>query len=238
MIGWCEDDALFLFPLNISTPEDCQSAVHSYAPDLTDKHLNHLLSLYPSTEFHNSHFANGTLQLHAETYRCGRIFRDLAFTCQSVFVGERFADAGNEVYLYDQNQTAEKTFFELVGRYGIGVGHTSELPFIFGNLSIYSTPESKPTESDYRLRDRESRSWSSFVAIGRPSLEGHDTLQGWRPAAFEDENYGTYLIGGPFEGYSGSVGGNPQSRKHMADEKLWERCRFINSPEIVQELGY
>lgn len=96
-----------------------------------------------------------------------------------------------------------------------------------------------PSASDFRLRTQESRSWSSFTALGRPSLEGHDTLTGWEQATFDDENYGTYVIGGAYSGYAGTGSSSSSSaREVMAKEELTKRCGFINSPEIIKEMLY
>ena len=56
-------------------------------------------------------------------------------------------------------------------------------------------------------------------------------------ADFNDENYGVYVIGGPTPGYSGS-GGSANARAVVAAQKLQERCGFLNSPEIIQQLQY
>lgn len=149
------------------------------------------------------------------------------------------SNAGNDVYLYNQNQSMLTPILDYYGDYGFGVIHTSDLGYIFGNLSHFNQYDwpYNPTDSDKRLAIQQSRSWASFTALGKPSLEGHGTLQGWAKAQFDDENYGAYVIGGPYQGFSGS-GGNKLSKKHMAFAKLRERCGFLNSPEIVREIQY
>lgn len=150
------------------------------------------------------------------------------------------------------------------GEWGLGPVHTSELLYMFGNISRFDikgcvdrlsylkqTPSSRihllffrfaynPTPEDFYLQKHESRSFSSFVAVGRPSLDGHDTLPGWEKAQFADENYGTYVIGGGSPGYSGTGStSNAEARAVMAKkEKLSVRCGFLNSPEIVKEMRY
>ncbi len=236
MIGWCDHDAVLFTPDTINTPEETRRFIGNYLPGLSTAHLDHLLSMYPSSEFYSTHFPNGTVILDSEVYRCGRILRDAVFTCQPILYGQHIAQTGGDVYFYDQNQTVETKYWELyLGLYGLGVAHTSELPYVFGNITLF---DPQPSQSDLRLETEETRSWSSFTAVGRPSLENHKTLQGWQPAEFGNENYGTYVIGGPYEGYSGSTGGNAASQKIMAAERLSERCGFFNSPKIVKELLY
>jgi carboxylesterase type B len=240
MIGWCDNDAVLFTPSTVITPNDTYTQIRDYLPGMTDAHVHELLSLYPPSDFRTSHFPNGSVELHAEVYRCGRIIRDILFTCQPIHYGEAIAARGNAVYLYDQNQTMLTPALHSVGLYGLGVVHTSDLVFVFGNLSKFDVPgiPYHPSKSDFELRDQESRSWSTFAAIGEPSLEGHDTLPGWQKADFDDENFGVYVIGGPDRGFSGSTQSSPRARRVMAEEKLQERCGFLNRPDIVKELQY
>ena len=239
IIGWTDNDAVLFTPTDFNKPNDTYWFFRKYLPAFTEAHLDELLSIYPSSDFYTTYFANGDVKLHSEVYRSGRIFRDILFTCQPIYIGQAIAAAGNAVYFYDQNQTMLTPVLDAEGVYGEGAVHESELIYIFGNLSKYDVPgwPYHPRPSDFRLRVLESRSWSSFVAVGRPSLEGHKTLQGWEQAQFDDQNYGVYVIGGPSPGYSGS-GGDARARKIVAEEKLGQRCGFLNSPEIVKELQY
>jgi hypothetical protein len=96
-----------------------------------------------------------------------------------------------------------------------------------------------PRPSDFVLARQESKSWSSFTAVGQPTLEGHDTLAGWEKAEFEDENFGTYVIGGDYSGYSGTgPSSSAAAREIMAAEHLQARCGFLNSPEIRLQMRY
>ena len=159
----------------------------------------------------------------------------------NVITGQNLAAVGNPVYFYNQNQTMLGPALRVDGLAGMGPVHESEMIYVFGNLSKYDVAgyPYHPRPSDYRLQVVESASWSSFVAVGQPSLEGKETLQRWKQAEFpgENGNYGTYVIGGPHEGYAG-VGGDPKAIEAMNAEKLGERCGFLNSPEIVKEMQY
>lgn len=167
-------------------------------PAFSEANLQKLLSLYPRSSFYNSYFPGGKIKLHAEVYRLDRIYRDKLFTCQPIFIGmtnsllrsfaadillttgQNLAAVGNAVYFYNQNQTMLGPQLKKSGLAGAGPVHESELIYVFGNLTKYDVPgypyHSRP--SDYRLRVQESRSWSSFVSVGQPSLEGHNTLTG------------------------------------------------------------
>ena len=118
--------------------------------------------------------------------------------------------------------------------------HTSELAYVFGNLSHYDIPglPYDPTASDYALRNRESRSWSAFASLGVPSTTGtaYDTLQGWTSAFQYPNQTAVYAIGGPHQGLS-TIDGD-MSSPEVGVQKLRERCAFLNSPKIIQELQY
>ena len=68
-------------------------------------------------------------------------------------------------------------------------------------------------------------------------MKGRDTFQGVGKAfpSGVDEVY-VFVAGGPHEGLSAIDG--PGSTEVLRDQKLRERCAFINSPEIIEQLGY
>lgn len=109
----------------------------------------------------------------------------------------------------------------------------------FGNLSHYNIYDFPyyPNATDFALRDRESRSWSSFAALGKLSLAQENTLKGWEQANLTNENLGVYIIGSENEGYSGTSG-NAATRKALESQKLKKRCEFLNQPEVIKQQGY
>ncbi|KAF7562671.1 hypothetical protein G7046_g1491 [Stylonectria norvegica] len=234
MIGWCQDDLTFFTDTNIKTPEDTSDFISAYAPGLTERSVDKLLALYPSSEF----LPNKDAGLSGEFYRSARIFRDVLMVCQPLGLAEQIAAAGNDVYLYEWNQTIlDPILLQLTNHSGYGAIHTSEFAYIFGNLSHYDTDgyPFNPTKDDYSLRDRASRSWSTFAATGKPGLKGLDTFQGFEPA-FAGEHTSVYVVGGPHEGLSPLAG--PKAHPEVRKQRLKERCSFINSPEIIEQLQY
>lgn len=235
MIGWCDDDVTFFTDFTISTAEDTYNFVADYIPTMTAENVDKLLSLYPSSDFPADESAN----LSSEFFRSARIFRDILMTCQPMYYAENIAKAGNDVYLYDWNQTILDPIVEyLYGQSGLGPFHTSEFAYIFGNLSHYNTSgwPFDPTPADYSLRDRGSRSWTTFANTGKPGLKGHDTFVGFKPAFPGLNETFIFVAGGPHEGLSAIDG--PLSIPDIREQKLRERCAFINSPEIIEELRY
>ncbi|KAK8932352.1 Secreted lipase [Metarhizium anisopliae] len=235
MMGWCDDDTTFFTDANITTASDTLAFLAAYAPSVSPANIRQLAALYPASDFPADAAANAS----SEFYRSARIFRDIVMTCQPLGYAEHLAAAGNPVYLYDWNQTVLDAFLTQVARRpGLGPIHTSEFAYIFGNLSHYDTGDYDyaPGPSDYALRDRGSRSWSTFASTGRPSLEGHDTLQGFTPAFTKDGRVNVFVVGGPAEGLSPIDG--PGANSALERQKLRTRCAFINSPEMIEQLGY
>lgn len=239
MIGWCENDAI-IFPDPLPTnASGTRQFFREFLPGYTDKNLDHLLSLYPVSDFHASYFPNGTTIITAQGYRTGRILRDVVLTCQPFFFGEALKKSGNDIYYYVTNQTILTPILHQFDIYGEGVVHTSDFAYMFGNLShydIYDFPY-HPKPADYALKNRASRSWAAYAALGRPSVEDKGTLEGWKMGDNEDENFGVYVWGGPNEGYSGK-GGDRGARDVMGMQKLRERCGFLNRGDVIKQDGY
>ncbi|KAK5162880.1 uncharacterized protein LTR77_011137 [Saxophila tyrrhenica] len=233
MIGWCEDDGNY-FVGKPKTDADVFKFFTRYLPAMTHKNVRRLLALYPASDF--SHSPSGDLP--AQTYRAGRILRDIVFTCQPIHYGQAIAKAGGDVYLWDQNQTMYDEILTSLGTPGYGVIHTSNFAYQFGNLSHYDIDNFPyhPNESDFALRDHQSSSWASFVKFGHPSDARYRTLKGWQPGVSQEDDVDVYVIGGPHEGLFAEDG--PGSGPVFAAQKLKERCAFINSPEIIRQLQY
>ena len=236
MIGWADDDLGFFTPRDIATNNDTRAFVESYLPDFNSTSTSELLSLYPTSDF----AANSSANLTAEFYRSARIFRDILMTCMPIWTGANLAQLGAPVYLYDQNASILTPILAAQGYSGLGPVHTSEFAYVYGNLSHYNRSDLAfaPTEDDYALLPLQSRSWSTFAAVGQPSLNAKETLQGW-DQAYVGSNVTdayVYVIGGATPGLSALEG--PDASKALAKQKLKERCDFLNSPAIIEQLKF
>ena len=111
---------------------------------------------------------------------------------------------------------------------------------MFGNLSHYDARgyPFNPTPEDIALERRGARSWAAFVATGVPgekAARGRDVFQGVK-AAFEGDKTWIYVAGGPSEGASTTEG--KQAHPAVAAQRITERCAFINSPEMIDQLHF
>ncbi|KAF8176387.1 Alpha/Beta hydrolase protein [Mycena galopus ATCC 62051] len=226
--GWTQDDLTVFTDPNITTAEDTHNFIGSYLPDLSSVNLEHLLSLYPSAN------------LSSEFYRSANILRDILMVCMPMWYGEAIATKGNDVYHYDWNQTILTPLLEAINLPGLGVIHTSEFAYIFGNLSHYNDGQVPfhPNPGDWALETRRTRSWSTFANLGRPGVVGKNTFQGFDVAYPANRTDGPFIfvVGGPNEGYYALDG--PQSTEIVERQRLRERCGFLNSDEVISQMKF
>lgn len=238
--GWQEDDATLFTDPTIENEDDNRAFLEVSFPNLNATTLTSIFELYPVAEF----TANITANLSAEFYRSAQIFRDALLACPSVKFASAMAKkytntTSPPVYMYSNNQTILTSYLDAAEMPGIGVIHTSELPYMYGDLSIYNLTGAglenytfDPSASDYELARQLPRSWSSFASTGNPSIEGKDTLPGWTTAFPNGQGDGNvYVIGGANEGMSGN-------NTAQLQEKLIARCAYFNTPEIIAQLKY
>lgn len=233
MLSWCEDDVTLFTDESISTADDTRNFIANYVPNLSSGKLDELLSLYPGSDF----ATNG--ELSAEFYRSARIFRDIVMTCPAIYFGEGVAEQNaNTVYFYHWNQTILGPVLKYLGHPpGMGPIHTAEFAYVFANLSHYEMDgvALNPSPSDLELTVRASRSFSTFVNVGKPGLPNRNTFQGFQPAFERPGQTKVFVVGGPDEGLSYIDG--LQANPALASQKIRERCSFLNSEEVLKELG-
>jgi carboxylesterase type B len=153
MIMWSEDDTNLYADPTIQTEDDTHAFLADFLPGFDTKSLSEMLALYPAAEFKSNEEAN----LTAEFYRTGRILRDLVMVCPPMRYGQHLQEAGNAVYYIAHNQTLLSPIFAAIGLPGLGVVHTSETPYIFGNFSAFNQSglPFNPTAEDGRLQVRD-----------------------------------------------------------------------------------
>jgi len=234
MIGWTEEDATRFTPQD----KDSREFLHVFFPDLSAATVERILDLYPEEEFREETGAG----LSAQFYRSARIMRDILFVCPSFLFGlgmaRKYWERNNliypPVYLYDFNQT-------IMDEPGLGVVHSSDLPYVFANIEMYQNGEGVQVhiaEQDHELEKRASRTWSTFASFGVPSLPpetGRETLLDWEGGYGKSdsgneeggEDVNVYVIGGPSPGLS-----------QLEEQRLKERCGFLNSDDVIKELRY
>ncbi|KAF9737652.1 hypothetical protein PMIN06_010344 [Paraphaeosphaeria minitans] len=266
MFGWTQDDVNFFTDVTIPTEKDTKTFLETYLPNIDrsalmypgeDPHITEYLSLYPVANFDPP---NGT-NLTSEFYRTARVFRDILMVCEPILLARALHKKQKRVYMYNFNQTLLDPIIESVYNIShMGVVHTSEFAYMYGNLSHYNVSDYPfhPTRSDFDLAQRASRSWARFADSGDPSPPAGPSaglqskaLQGWLPAFWsfdEAESRGprytprrpghtyVYTIGGPEEGLWPLDGEGSVEAVRM--QGLEEKCAIFNDPEFIRRAGF
>lgn len=250
MMGWTDDDTGEFTDPAIETAEDTRNFVSDSASGVSPENIDALLDLYPISDF----WADPAAGLSAEFYRSARITRDMMMVCQPVLLGSSLAAAADktsdiefDIYLYDWNQTVLGPPLQSAYNVtGLGAIHTSEFAYIFANLSRYDVEGYlyEPQDADWVLMKRGSRSWANFATRGRPGtrsdhIRDDDIFQSFEPGFSPDgELEGIYVIGGPNYGWGLVVSDDGDHGAEISSQRLKERCDFLNSPEMVEQLRY
>lgn len=245
MAGWMENDATLFTFTTIETADDTRDFISLYYKAVNTTTLTDLLDLYPISEFQ----ANPSANLSAEFYRSSQIFRDIFLTCPAVLFGQAMAMKHNTpnspVYLYSGNQTIYGSYLDATEEPGLGVIHTSELPYLFNNIDLFNITDLElpgynfePTEGDYALAKRLPLSWISFGKYGAPS-KVRGSLEGWKSAWRNDTcewDADVFIFGGGDEGMSGL--GNRGVNGELVEQRLVERCGFLGRVNVVEQFQY
>jgi carboxylesterase type B len=238
ILGWTEQDGTLFTDREISTPAESDAFVRLNFPNMVPSTMTKFLELYPITDFS----PNATANLSAEFYRTAQIIRDGILTCPNFLVAHAMAKSNPDVYLYSHNATIFSAALDFTLP-GDGVIHTSEIAYVFGNLSLYEFGTYglvDPSPQDWKLARQMSRSWSTFAYTGKPSLDGHNTLEGWEQAYSPDDDEfdaQIYVVGGPTPGMT-AIQGSKVENEAIAREKLAVRCGFLNSDQVILQLMY
>ena len=148
-----DEATIFTRSTVIETEADYEAAVNRLLPALA----SNALALYPASAYPTPKDAYDAL------------FTEVIFTCPTRGQLRAQAARGTTAYLY---QLTRPTGFGTIS--GLGVYHGSELPFVFGNLSV----RSGMSADDRAFSDQLIGYWTRFAATGNPNGSGAAT---WSP---------------------------------------------------------
>jgi para-nitrobenzyl esterase len=115
---------------------------------------------------------------------------DTTFRLPTALVAQWHRNAGAEVWLYLFSQTPK-------GREAFGASHSSEMPFVFGEMA---SPPTGVTygPADRRLSSEMQRYWANFASTGNPNGTG---LAAWPPYRSDSRSFLELDGSGPREGH-------------------------------------
>lgn len=229
MASWTTDDGSEFVPPSVNSEA---AVVAYYSRSLSNSTRDQLLSLYPVEEFEAQVTENDTFT--AQWYRASRIYRDMHTGCGSLNLTGEFSRQGNNpTYVFAVNSTRLQPVWNSINQSEYQIGHSSDIPYVFNEV-IAGGDNSK---SAFQLSAEVSESISAFAALGNPSTSVFD----W-PAAWSAESGGdatVFVVGGPYgsgpaalgpgRGVPATSSAEEQRSRALAQEKLVERCAFIDS---------
>ena len=238
---WLEDDASQFVPSIINS----EAAVTAFFSSLfTHATSDRLLSLYPVEEFEAQVLKNSTIT--AQYYRASRIFRDYLFACPALNLTNEFSlQSTNQTYLLLWNTTRSQPVWDSLNHSEWQIAHTSDVPYFF-NEDLVGGDNS---QSALQLSAKISSSYSAFATYGSPSTPDFDWPPAW--SGRSGVNATVFVVGGPYgsgpatleptvraaagrgstaNGWNGtSTSADYQRSEALAQEKLAERCAFIDT---------
>jgi para-nitrobenzyl esterase len=156
-----DEATLFTQNTTIDTEADYEAAVAHALPT----HTSDALALYPASSYPTPKDAYNAM------------ITDLIFACPTRAVVRSIAGHGGTTYLYELTRMTT-----LGAATALAVYHGSELPFVFGNLTVASGMAS----DDRAFSDQLIGYWTRFAKTGDPNGNGAVT---WAPRTADTENY-------------------------------------------------
>ena len=156
---------------------------------------------------------------------------------------------GGDVRLWSLNQTRYAPVFDWMGIPFWGVSHLSDLPYVFNIKDLPGGIDSSP--SQISLAKEISGEVIAFVNEKQDGQTSESGSPKWTAAYASNDQHAmkaehpqainVKIFGGPEGGGMASVSREGKSQGTLADwiaqQKLFERCDFLNSEKIREERG-
>ena len=225
------DDGSIFIPGFINTDNLILRYFSRYFPAYTKDIGDQLLSLYPETDFIAQVSPNDTVT--AQWYRAARIFRDISMACPSINLTRSLSAQSSPVstYLYSLNSTRLQPVWDNMAQSNYRIAHVSDVPYYF-NEAVEAADNS---DAAMQFSADVSRSFSAFASSGDPSTDAFDWPVAWTGDGDEIGNATVFVLGGPYgsgPAVVGGGGGGDERSKALAQEKLVERCDFLDANTV------
>ena len=225
IVFWNEDDGSQFLPSTINS----EAAVEAFfSQEFGNSTRDQLLPLYPVEDFEAQAQVLKNSTITAQYYRASRIQRDYLFACPSLNLTYEFSrQTTNQTYAWTLNTTRSQPIWDSLNHSEWQIAHTSDLAYFF-NEDLVGGDNS---ESALQLSAKVSNTYSAFATFGNPSTPDFDWPVAWSGQGGGNANI--FVVGGPYGSGPASLepaqGSNYQRSKALAQEKLVERCAFIDT---------
>ncbi|KAE8382178.1 alpha/beta-hydrolase [Aspergillus bertholletiae] len=252
--SWVTNDGAWYAPPSASTDQEVLNSFGLWLFSLSNYTKEKLLQLYPPEDFQHLVRKEYDGPISAQYYRAAQMNRDIWFTCPVLdFAWQYLKNGGvkpSQVRLYEHNSTRFTPVFEMMGVPMWRVVHLSDIPYVLNIQHLEGGADNSATE--LALARTMSTSIARFINSGNP--EGHISgVETWPAAFFDAANedlqndfpgrLSLQVFGGPYGTRAVSIAESPQQDAKIAIEdavyweKLFDRCRFINSERMREEAG-
>ncbi|KAI0166865.1 lipase [Hypoxylon sp. FL1284] len=253
--AWVTNDGAWYAPPPTSTDEEVLASVSHGLPGLSEPTKKKLLDLYPLSDFEHMVRPDYDGPISPQYYRAAQIKRDLWFTCPVLDFAWQYVRHGgidaSQMRLYEHNSTRYTPAYEQMGVPMWRVAHLSDIPYVLNTQRLGGGADNSAAQ--LQLSKLMSQRIAKFISSGSPVGDNYAGSQAWPPAfanATQEalgrdfpEHISLKLIGGPHNDLPVTI------RKGEADddlaeatiavrwEKVFERCEFISSEKVREELG-
>ncbi|OJJ42290.1 hypothetical protein ASPZODRAFT_155393 [Penicilliopsis zonata CBS 506.65] len=220
--SWVTNDGAWYASPSTATDADVLASLELWVPHLSGATRKALLDLYPIMDFVHmvDHSGEGGL-ISPQYYRAAQMSRDIWFTCPVLDFTWQYSHNNNnnrraKVWLYEHNATRYSPVFQAMGVSMWRVSHLSDIPYILNNQNLGAGADN---------------------SLGH--LELSETMSRQSPEEISIQVFNGLKRSN--EVVTATKGKQVRERSDIeqavAWEKLFERCEFINSPQMRQEAG-
>ena len=254
MASWTADDGSQFVPTSVNSEV---TVVAFFSGLFSNSTRDRLLSLYPVEDFEAQVTKNSTIT--AQYYRTSRIYRDYRLACPAInLTSEISRQSTNRTYLFTLNSTRLQPVWDSLNESQWQIAHTSDIPYLFNEAIVggdnsksalqlsaevsrsysafatYGSPSTPVFDWPVAWSGQRGGNATVFV-IGGPYGSGSATLgptSGPRRSAAVRRGLTARVQSMKLVTNSTSAGtssANHQRSEALAQEKLVERCAFLDS---------
>jgi carboxylesterase type B len=243
--SWTTNDGAWYPPPTTSTDEEVLASFTLWLIGLSEATKQRLLELYPLEDFENMVRPDYDGDISPQYYRAAQLSRDLWFTCPVLDFAWQYLKHGgvetSQVRLYENNMTRFTPVYKYMMKVPMWrVSHLSDIPYV---LNVQKLPHVDNGRFQMERALEVSRRIVKFVTTGSTKEDWPAAFDGVSRAELESESPSKISLEmfephGSFPVIAHRSQDSPiVSEDGLALRKLFQRCDFINSQEIREQMG-
>ncbi|KAL9059569.1 MAG: hypothetical protein Q9162_001074 [Coniocarpon cinnabarinum] len=251
--SWTANEGAWYASPTTTLDEEIMAGIKVWIPRLSSRSMTKLWELYPLDEFHRMVRPHYDGSISPQYYRAAQMSRDIFFSCPILdFTWQYARQEGtglSNIRLFEHNDTRFTAVFEKMGVPMWRVSHLSDIPYVFNEL-LEGGADNSPSHME--LARLMTSTMVKFANSDTP-VGSRSGVEDW-PLAYGNANSGSTgsfpsamalkLFGGQHGTHTVHVLRNQSSatatssaEQAILNERLFERCEFINSEAFQDEAG-